>query len=202
MPVGGRRVAGSSYVALWAHWNASCNPTRVLRRDGVAIDSRSWSLAADSLPLRAPHDPRPCSNVSQLHRAVSEGVRRRASRFRPVGCSIPWYPPAQAREVLGRFSHVLLVGDSLLATVANGLQFLVSGDFATGVLRPNASAEAHKLCTCDGQMSASVRCRSEHELNAHLSRHPSTRANTSFAFVGHSEVPYESAINPHGPWPS
>ena len=67
--------------------------------------------------------------------------------------------------MLGRFSHVLLVGDSLLATVANGLQFLVSGDFATGVLRPNASPEAHKLCTCDGQMSASVRCRSEHELN-------------------------------------
>ena len=177
----------ADYVALWAHWNSSCNPTRVQRRDGVTIDSRSWSLAADSLPLIAPHDPRPCSNVSQLHRAVSAG-RRRASRFEPVGCSISWCPPAQAREVLGRFSHVLLVGDSLLTTVADGLQFLVSGDFATGVLRPNASTEAHKLCTCDGQMSASVRCRSEHELNARLSRHPSTRANTSFAFVGHSEV--------------
>ena len=181
------RLASSSYLALWAQWNASCNPTRVLRRDGVTIDSHVWSLAATTLPLTAPHDPLPCSNVSQLRHAVTEG-RRWASRFRPAGCSIPWYPPARARDVLDRFSHVLLVGDSMLATVASGLQLLVSGDFATGVLRPNASSKARSLCTCDGQLSSSVRCRSGTELSARLSWRPSTRANTSFAFVGHSEA--------------
>ena len=184
-----RRASWRRYVALWTHWSATCSPTRILRRDGVTLDSRVWSLQA-SLPLVPDQHNAPCSDFPQLRRAVEGGHRRQeslSSLFHPVGCSIPWCPPAQARATLGRFSHVLFVGDSMLASVAEGLQLLVSGDLATGMLVPNASSEARRLCTCDGQMSMALLCRSYSQLSPRLSWHPLADANTTFAFVGHNE---------------
>ena len=184
----------TSYVDLWSQWNSSCQRTGVLRRDGSELDSRAWSLNEVSLPLCATENAPLCSSIAQLRFAVENGRREHnlgtvaSMAFRPRGCSVPWLPPTQARTILARFSHVLLVGDSLLASTASGLQLLVSGDFAQGMLRPNASTRARRLCTCEGQLSTAALCRLHTELSPHLSWRTATRANTSFAFAGHSEV--------------
>jgi len=80
------------------------------------------------------------------------------SSFIPHQCSIPYYPPDQACEVLNRFSHVIIQGDSLSRHLQGGQLMLLRGDVVRGSIVSSRKEEMDK-CLCDAQFSEDQRCR-------------------------------------------
>jgi hypothetical protein len=82
------------------------------------------------------------------------------SRFAPSKCHVPFIPlsPDRACEILNKFSHVILDGDSLVRHFRQTLIMILRGEWTNGAeMTNNPATLAH--CACDGQYSEQAGCR-------------------------------------------
>lgn len=65
--------------------------------------------------------------------AMSSGGRiGRDAPYIPRGCDMQWYTTEEVCEILGRFSQVILVGDSMLRHVIGALNIIIREDLGYG----------------------------------------------------------------------
>lgn len=76
---------------------------------------------------------KPCLNRQLLLEAMSSGGRiGKDAPYTPRGCGYVWYSTQEICEVLGRFSQVVLVGDSMLRHVIGAINVLIREDLGYG----------------------------------------------------------------------
>ena len=148
-------------------------------------EARPWSLSASSFPTSAPSSP-PCPSVDVLLSAVRFGHRRFRSAFNssapcdrtlppalscevepqcqsdfvPYGCSVGWLSARDACELMGQWSGLYLLGDSLTRHLTQAVLMLLTADLQWGGLpRGEPNGALYRWCQCDGQFSAAHLCR-------------------------------------------
>ncbi|GAW16391.1 hypothetical protein ANO14919_058170 [Xylariales sp. No.14919] len=85
-----------------------------------------------SLELHRPYDPL-CRDRASMLKAMSSGGRvGRDAPYVPRGCDMQWYTTQEVCEILGRFSQVILVGDSMLRHVIGALNIIIREDLGFG----------------------------------------------------------------------
>ncbi|TGJ81150.1 hypothetical protein E0Z10_g7606 [Xylaria hypoxylon] len=85
-----------------------------------------------SLEIHRPYDPI-CPNKDSMLTAMSSGGRiGRDAPYIPRGCDMQWYTTEEVCEILGRFSQVVLVGDSMLRHVIGALNIIVRENLGYG----------------------------------------------------------------------
>lgn len=81
--------------------------------------------------------------------------------FQPKDCSFRWYTSQQACQILGKFSQIYLVGDSIMRHVHHAVFMVLRDDLQYGSLPLLLDdASEYEMCQCDGQFSEHVLCRS------------------------------------------
>ena len=92
--------------------------------------------------------------------AYSLMKEQRPSLFVPSRCHVPFIPPNSDRacEILNKFSHVILDGDSLTRHLRQTLIMVLRGDWTNGAMMTNNTRTLSK-CKCDGQYSEHPVCR-------------------------------------------
>ncbi|KAI0439460.1 hypothetical protein F4803DRAFT_46690 [Xylaria telfairii] len=105
-----------------------------------------------SLELHRPYDPI-CPNRASMLTAMSWGGRiGRDAPYIPRGCDMQWYTTEEVCEILGRFSQVILVGDSMLRHVIGALNIIVRENLGSGgVTDWNFDAREKERCFCNDQ---------------------------------------------------
>ncbi|KAI0913502.1 hypothetical protein F4823DRAFT_630777 [Ustulina deusta] len=105
-----------------------------------------------SLELHRPYEPI-CPNRPSMLTAMSSGGRiGRDAVYIPRGCDMQWYTTEQVCEILGRFSQVILVGDSMLRHVIGALNIIVRENLGYGgVTDWNFDARERERCFCNDQ---------------------------------------------------
>jgi len=116
----------------------------------------------------------PCGTSNELLQAIAMGQRRwdddvenanltlrqkedYPSTFIPDKCYIPYYKPEQMCDVLNRFSHVIIQGDSLSRHLQGGLLMALRDNVVNGSM-VSSNPEMYN-CTCDAQFSEHPKCR-------------------------------------------
>eukprot|EP00979_Chaetoceros_neogracilis_P007346 scaffold1531_cov247-Chaetoceros_neogracile.AAC.2 len=116
----------------------------------------------------------PCGTSNELLQAIAMGQRRwdddvenanltlrqkedYPSTFIPDKCYIPYYEPEQMCDVLNRFSHVIIQGDSLSRHLQGGLLMALRDNVVNGSM-VSSNPEMYN-CTCDAQFSEHPKCR-------------------------------------------
>jgi hypothetical protein len=143
------------------------------------------------------HHPTICSTVQDTVDAIRYGQRvwdqqyhnlslldkeYVKSTFVPYGCDIPFHTPDQVCQVLNKFSHIIVQGDSLSRHLQGGLLISLRGDLVRGSLIPRAShsnISAYEQCICDGQFS-------EHKVNSSLCLPISSIGFAQSIYIPHS----------------
>ncbi|KAI0487609.1 hypothetical protein F4859DRAFT_263551 [Xylaria cf. heliscus] len=105
-----------------------------------------------SLELHRPYDPI-CPNKASMLAAMSGGGRiGRDAPYIPRGCDMLWYTTEEVCGILGRFSQVILVGDSMLRHVIGALNIIVRENLGSGgVTDWNFDARETARCFCNDQ---------------------------------------------------
>ncbi|KAF2966902.1 hypothetical protein GQX73_g6649 [Xylaria multiplex] len=85
-----------------------------------------------SLELHRPYDLVCPNRVSMLTAMSSGGRIGRDAPYIPRGCDMQWYTTEEVCEILGRFSQVVLVGDSMLRHVIGALNVIVRENLGYG----------------------------------------------------------------------
>lgn len=76
-----------------------------------------------------------CSNRTTMLEAMSSGGRiGRDSPYTARGCDMSWYTTREVCEILGRFSQVVLIGDSMLRHIIGALNILIREDLGYGAV--------------------------------------------------------------------
>ncbi|KAI1160935.1 hypothetical protein F5B18DRAFT_470385 [Nemania serpens] len=105
-----------------------------------------------SLELHRPYEPICPSRASMLTAMSSGGRVGRDAAYIPRGCDMQWYTTEEVCEILGRFSQVVLVGDSMLRHVIGALNVIVRQDLGYGgVTDWNFDAREKERCFCNDQ---------------------------------------------------
>ncbi|KAI0534063.1 hypothetical protein GGR58DRAFT_516436 [Xylaria digitata] len=105
-----------------------------------------------SLELHRPYDLVCPNRVSMLTAMSSGGRIGRDAPYIPRGCDMQWYTTKEVCEILGRFSQVVLVGDSMLRHVIGALNVIVREDLGYGgVTDWNFDARERERCFCNDQ---------------------------------------------------
>ena len=115
-----------------------------------------------------------CTNIEDLLGSLKAGVRvshvstlsdvkvenATESWFVPKGCSFRWYTSHDVCNVMGRYSQLYVVGDSLMRHLHHGLFMLLRNDLQSGAmpLQLNDVTEYDKRL-CDGQFFEHGLCR-------------------------------------------
>jgi len=116
----------------------------------------------------------PCGTSNELLQAIAMGQRRwdddvenanltlrqkedYPSTFIPDKCYIPYYKPEQMCDVLNRFSHVIIQGDSLSRHLQGGLLMALRDNVVNGSM-VSSNPEMYN-CPCDAQFSSHPKCR-------------------------------------------
>ena len=155
-------------------WNACNKDNRVLNRDDnyFARDDpiqRPWSVLPASFESALPV----CATVQSLSMALQHGMRvwesdrpttslerqRTPSLFHPFNCSIPSYSPNEMCVAMTPYTNVLLLGDSLLRHVHQGLMVVATTDWERGGLPGKVTPRQFNDCRCDGMFSEVSWCR-------------------------------------------
>ncbi|KAI1263823.1 hypothetical protein F5Y18DRAFT_418131 [Xylariaceae sp. FL1019] len=105
-----------------------------------------------SLDLHQPFEP-VCSTRETILRAMSSGGRiGRDAPYNARGCDMRWFSTTEACEILGRFSQVILVGDSMLRHVIGALNIIIREDIGYGgVTDWNFNTHERYRCFCNDQ---------------------------------------------------
>jgi hypothetical protein len=120
-----------------------------------------WSLKKTSIDTSAPL----CTNVDDLLQSLRLGSRNCTAEddckatFEPFKCRPRWHSESSICSVLHKFSHIWLVGDSLVRHMHQALMMLLYGNAEYGCLPTMLKSEVYDNCRCDGQFSESLLCR-------------------------------------------
>jgi hypothetical protein len=88
-------------------------------------------------------------------------LEKHTSRFVPSQCHVPMFPPSPDKicDIMNRFSHIFIDGDSLSRHMRQTLiMVLRGGEWSRGAVM-TSNNETNALCTCDGQYSENYTCR-------------------------------------------
>jgi hypothetical protein len=102
----------SNTLARYKHFGEKCN--------------------VSSLDIHRPFDPVCPDRVSMLTAMSSGGRIGRDSPYVPRGCDLQWFTTEEVCEILGRFSQVILVGDSMLRHVIGAINIIVRENLGYG----------------------------------------------------------------------
>ena len=100
--------------------------------------------------------------VQGASRAASDfrgkfGLAVRAAPLQVPGCTLRWYTPSEACDLLERAGKLILLGDSLVRAVAFGLVKVLTNDYKYGgVWRPEDGNREH--CACDNLFGRDAAC--------------------------------------------
>ncbi|KAI1433579.1 hypothetical protein GGR50DRAFT_667701 [Xylaria sp. CBS 124048] len=105
-----------------------------------------------SLEIHRPFDPI-CATSSSMLKAMSSGGRiGRDAPYIPRGCDLQWFTTEEVCEILGRFSQVVLIGDSMLRHVIGALNIIVRENLGYGgVTDWNFDDREKERCFCNDQ---------------------------------------------------
>lgn len=93
---------------------------------------RGKSCDISSLDLHAPVGSI-CADKNTMLTAMSSGGRiGKDAPYLPRGCDMQWFNTREVCEILGRYSQVILVGDSMLRHVIGALNILIREDLGYG----------------------------------------------------------------------
>jgi hypothetical protein len=128
------------------------------------------------------HNHNVCSNLSETLHAIKYGTRKWInesisnltslereefqSYFVPDQCDIPYLSAHDACSIMGHYSHVLTVGDSLTRHLRQALLITLRRDLILGGIETlNKHREDNPFdCRCDGQFSEHAHCRQNDNL--------------------------------------
>ncbi|KAI0805392.1 hypothetical protein GGR55DRAFT_273048 [Xylaria sp. FL0064] len=87
--------------------------------------------------------------------AMSSGGRiGRDAVYTPRGCDMRWYTTEEVCKILGQFSQVILVGDSMLRHVISALNIIIRENLGYGgVTDWNFDAREREQCFCNDQFN-------------------------------------------------
>ncbi|KAI2605129.1 uncharacterized protein GGS25DRAFT_524639 [Hypoxylon fragiforme] len=113
---------------------------------------RGKSCDISSLDLHAPVGSI-CADKNTMLTAMSSGGRiGKDAPYLPRGCDMQWFNTREVCEILGRYSQVILVGDSMLRHVIGALNILIREDLGYGgVTDWNFNEEEKQKCFCNNQ---------------------------------------------------
>lgn len=116
--------------------------------------------------------------------------------FPPSKCTIRTLSPESMCSIIERFSHVLLLGDSLIRHVYEGMLIGLTNN-VVDYLVPINNRSYNDLCKCDGMFSESSECRTKYTRDSSV--YPkrqgmcrSTNNKNSDTPVGACELAYEA----------
>jgi hypothetical protein len=93
---------------------------------------RGLTCNVTSLELHRPSGPT-CNDRVSVLRAMSSGGRiGKDAPYLPRGCDMSWFTTKQVCEILGRYSQVVLVGDSMLRHIMGAMSILIREDLGYG----------------------------------------------------------------------
>ncbi|KAI8966059.1 hypothetical protein F5Y11DRAFT_354497 [Daldinia sp. FL1419] len=136
-------TARDSTSTLWA--TRPVNTLRQFKHYGAGCDISSSDLY---LPIGSV-----CPDKNLMLTAMSSGGRiGKDAPYITRGCDMRWFSSWEACEILGRFSQVILVGDSMLRHVIGALNILIREDVGYGgVTNWNFNEEENRKCFCNRQ---------------------------------------------------
>ena len=171
---------------LYDKWKHVCEASNnVLSRGDMinmdVMEERTWSLQKGTFQKR---DLAPCRSLEDLLNAVKFGERlwhneeclqinegrslntslqcqMLPSYFLPQGCGISFLASENACDILNKYSHVVIDGDSLGRHTAQALMMILTQDLVLGSF-PRATQKSTDIlnrCRCDGQFSEHQICR-------------------------------------------
>jgi hypothetical protein len=123
------------------------------------------------------HNQNLCSNLSETLHAIKYGTRKWIneskshlsslereefqSYFVPDQCDLPYISAHDACSIMGHYSHVLTIGDSLTRHLRQALLITLRRDLILGGIETkNKHREDNPFdCRCDGQFSEHAHCR-------------------------------------------
>ncbi|KAI1337093.1 hypothetical protein F5Y15DRAFT_160947 [Xylariaceae sp. FL0016] len=110
------------------------------------------SCNVSSLDLHAPSTSI-CPDRSSLLTAMSSGGRiGKDAPYMPRDCDMQWFITAQVCEILGHYSQVILVGDSMMRHVLGAMNIFIREDLGYGVVDDwNFDEEERTNCFCNNQ---------------------------------------------------
>ncbi|KAH8205629.1 hypothetical protein TruAng_000123 [Truncatella angustata] len=122
--------------------------------NALANFKHQGSCQLSSLDLYEPRS-HVCHNRTSMLEAMSSGGR--AGRDMPYvsrGCDMVWYTTRDVCEILGRFSQVMLIGDSMLRHIVGALNILIREDLGYGAVTDwNFNKEESRDCFCLNQFN-------------------------------------------------
>ena len=144
--------------------------------DNDSTGARPWSLNWLSYGGMHPDGMSFCNTTEALLASLQGGSRVHMSSpieddvemesatttwFQPAGCSFRWYRWQRACQLLGKFSQVYLVGDSIMRHVHHAMFTVLRDDLQDGSLPLLLDdASEYDMCQCDGRFSDNILCRS------------------------------------------
>ncbi|KAI1809511.1 hypothetical protein GGS20DRAFT_571634, partial [Poronia punctata] len=105
-----------------------------------------------SLDLHRPFDP-VCPDKDTMLEAMSSGGRiGRDAPYMARGCDMRWFTTGEACEILGRFTQVAIIGDSMLRHLIGALNIIIREDLGYGgVTDWNFNQPEKEMCFCNDQ---------------------------------------------------
>ncbi|KAI9727915.1 MAG: hypothetical protein M1828_005320 [Chrysothrix sp. TS-e1954] len=131
------------------------------RIDTFASYDHSSDCGISSLDLHLPFEPL-CPDRASVLEAMSTGGRPGYDRFYITsGCDMRWYSSQEISDILSRFSHIFILGDSMMRHLTNALYILLRGDMAYGGITDwdvpaiaNTSINGREDCACEMQFAS------------------------------------------------
>lgn len=110
-------------------WQQSSEVAQV---DGLAAFKKASDCDISSLDIHHPFAPR-CSSRHRLLEAMSGGGRLGWDEpYWSRDCDMQWFTADQICDVLSRFDHIYLVGDSMMRHLSQALHVLMRADLVNG----------------------------------------------------------------------
>ncbi|CAK0733191.1 hypothetical protein CVIRNUC_000239 [Coccomyxa viridis] len=141
--------------------------------DGPGI--QPWSVNWHTYAGNKPDALQYCSSTELLLESLKSGIRMslnsialddialenaEESWFQPHRCAFRWFTWRKACQVLGKFSQVYMIGDSMMRHIHHALLMLLKDDWQYGSLPLKLDGlNQYEQCHCDGQFSEHALCR-------------------------------------------
>ncbi|KAI9708900.1 MAG: hypothetical protein M1828_002572 [Chrysothrix sp. TS-e1954] len=107
-----------------------------------------------SLDLHLPFGPL-CQTRQDMLNAMSWGGRiGHDAPYLPRGCDMRWFTTEEICEIMGRFSKVIIMGDSMMRHIIGSMNVLLRKDLGYGAVTDwNFSPEERQNCFCNYQFN-------------------------------------------------
>ena len=148
--------------------NCSQNNIVMQRHDNIGVElplQRPWTINKNTYYQNPSYDY--CSNIEDLLLSLKKGSRyfenknsTQNSYFKPELCNIRWFSANESCNIMNKFAHVFMIGNSLQRHQSQSLTMLLSNDWEHGSLPGyGPGTEVYEKCHCDGQFSEHLTCR-------------------------------------------